>query len=63
MITNSAHVPEPVVVTVLNGEEWDRRVQESLDALGLTYEELANMARRRDFVSIEAHKLWYSIGD
>jgi hypothetical protein len=49
-------------VIVLTEEQWDALVQRRLARLGLTYEELADMARRRDFSSIDALKAWYTIG-
>jgi hypothetical protein len=36
---------------------------EGLDKLHLTYQQLAEMPERRQFSSMEAHKLWVSIGD
>ncbi|GAA3759905.1 hypothetical protein GCM10022225_51750 [Plantactinospora mayteni] len=43
-------------------QEWDAFVQRQLDELGLTYEELAGQAARRDFRSPEALVLWTMIG-
>ena len=43
-------------------QEWDAAVQCELEKLDLTYEQLADMAQRRDFNSYSARKLWLSIG-
>ena len=43
-------------------QEWEAFVQRQLDELGLTYEELADQATRRDFQSPEALTLWMMIG-
>jgi hypothetical protein len=43
--------------------EWKIAVDDALARLQLTYQQLAEMTRRRDFSSVEAHKLWVSIGD
>lgn len=56
--------PTPdVEVTTLTADEWDASVQRALERLNLTYAELAEQARRRDFTSIEARRLWLAIGD
>ncbi len=56
--TNSTQ-EDPIVMTV---EEWNASAQRALDQLGLTFDELAEQARRRDFMSISARKLWLAIG-
>lgn len=43
-------------------EEWGAYVRDGLDRLGLTYDELAKQARRRDFRSPEARDFWVVIG-
>lgn len=42
--------------------EWHVGVRTALARLGLTYAELEDQARRRDFTSAQAHSLWTSIG-
>ncbi|NJC73035.1 hypothetical protein HC031_25445 [Planosporangium thailandense] len=56
------HVPGPTV-TEMSPAEWKEAVQHELSKLQLTYEQLADMAQRRQFSSMEAQKLWVSIGD
>ncbi len=43
--------------------EWLEYVRKSLDELGLTYEELAQQARERNFVSADAMNFWIIIGE
>ncbi|MEV6349989.1 hypothetical protein [Actinoplanes sp. NPDC051851] len=43
--------------------EWNAAVDRALTRLHLTYEQLREMACRRDFVSMEAMKLWLAIGE
>ncbi|MFI5484448.1 hypothetical protein ACIBXA_07490 [Micromonospora echinaurantiaca] len=62
MTTAPTQMPGPVVVE-LSPAEWQDAVRRSLAKLHLTYQQLADMARRRDFSSLEAQKLWMSIGD
>lgn len=52
----------PVEVTMLTEEEWRAAAHDALAMLGVTYAELADQARRWDFVSVEALKLWVAIG-
>jgi hypothetical protein len=47
-----------VEVIKLTSEEYQRAVQNTLDRLGLSYEELEEQARRDDFVSLRARKVW-----
>jgi hypothetical protein len=54
---------DDVIVEYLSDEEWEEEKRRGLEDLGLTYEELRDMARRRDFSSIDALKLWVGIGD
>lgn len=49
-------------VHVLTPNEWRAAVQRELDSLGLTFDDLADMSRRRDFTTLEARKLWLAIG-
>jgi hypothetical protein len=49
------------VVTMTKGE-WHDAAQRALAKLGLTYEQLAEQAKARNFSSLEARKLWVSIG-
>jgi hypothetical protein len=60
------NTPDPAqhaTVIEMSQAEWDAAVQDSFDRLHLTYEELSDMARRRDFTSWEARKLWVVVGD
>ncbi|MEU1302818.1 hypothetical protein [Streptomyces shenzhenensis] len=50
------------VVTEVTEAEWHTGVRTALARLGLTYAELEDQARRRDFTSAQAHSLWTSIG-
>lgn len=52
---------EPVHIEVTR-EEFEEGKRLTLERLGLTYEELEDMARRRDFVSTAAHVAWVAIG-
>lgn len=56
------HLSGPTV-TEMSPAEWKEAVQRALNDLRLTYQQLADMAQRREFSSVEAHKLWVSIGD
>lgn len=49
-------------VIVVSAEEFRVAAQQALDELGLTYGELEEQARSRDFTSAAAHALWVSIG-
>ena len=63
MTTASADFSDSdVEVTKMNAAEWKVAVQRSLDDLRLTYDQLAEQARRRDFTSLAALKLWVAIG-
>lgn len=50
------------VITEVSQEEFREAAYAALDRLGLTYAELRQMARRRDFSSAQAQSLWVSIG-
>ncbi|MET7389868.1 hypothetical protein ACFYPT_35815 [Streptomyces sp. NPDC005529] len=50
---------DDTVITVTEGEFRNA----ALARLGLTYAELEDQVRRRDFISAQAHSLWVSIGD
>lgn len=62
MTTAPHHVKPTVEVSVMNAAEWKAAVQRALDEIKLTYDELAEMAQRHDFISYEARKLWLAIG-
>lgn len=49
-------------VIVVTAEEFRAAARRALDELGLTYAELEEQARKRDFTSAAAHALWVSIG-
>ncbi|KOU55457.1 hypothetical protein ACH415_04495 [Streptomyces californicus] len=48
---------------VWTAEEIQNVVRRELSELGLTYVELREQARRRDFSSAQANSLWVLIGD
>ncbi|MFC8986074.1 hypothetical protein [Streptomyces sp. NPDC057115] len=50
------------VITELTEAEFREAAYAALDRLGLTYAQLRDMARRRDFSSAQAQSLWVSIG-
>lgn len=49
-------------VTEVTEAEFHTAVRTSLAQLGLTYAELEDQARRRDFTSAQAHSLWTKVG-
>lgn len=51
------------IVIEVTEAEWHAAASKALARLGLTYAELQDQARRRDFVSAQAQVLWVSIGD
>lgn len=55
--------PDTPGVRILTREEWEDFTRESLEELGLAYEELAQQARDRDFTSGAALCLWVVIGE
>ena len=62
-MATQAHTNQPdVEVITMTASEWKEAVRRALARLGLTYDELANQAEQNDFVSLEARKLWVSIG-
>ncbi|MFJ9420735.1 hypothetical protein [Streptomyces sp. NPDC101249] len=50
------------VIVELTHEEFREAAYAALDRLDITYEQLCEMARRRDFSSAQAQSLWVSIG-
>ncbi|MFI1678812.1 hypothetical protein [Streptomyces sp. NPDC020607] len=50
------------VVVEVTSAEFHAAARTSLARLGLTYAELEDQARRRDFTTAQAHSLWISIG-
>lgn len=50
------------IITELSEEEFREAAYAALDRLGVTYAQLRDMARRRDFSSAQAQSLWVSIG-
>lgn len=42
--------------------QWRAAVERKLAELGITWEQLADMAARRDFATLEARKLWLATG-
>ncbi len=55
-------LPADGAVTVLSAEEWKSAAARELSALGLTYQQLEEQHRDRNFSSTAARKLWMSIG-
>lgn len=53
---------EEDAIIELSAEEYRDAARDALQAIGLTYEELADQARRHNFVSAQAQVLWTSIG-
>lgn len=51
------------VIIEVTREEWLKAARGALARLGLTYRELEDQARQRDFTSAQANSLWVSIGD
>ncbi|AYY11515.1 hypothetical protein EF847_01035 [Actinobacteria bacterium YIM 96077] len=51
-----------VDVIELTDAQFDAAKKRALNSLGLTYDELAEQARRREFSSPRAHMLWVAIG-
>ncbi len=49
---------KPVEVAVMDRHEWRAACRQALDDSGFTYEQLAEMARRNDFESVDARKVW-----
>ncbi|MFJ9628060.1 hypothetical protein ACIRU8_10250 [Streptomyces sp. NPDC101175] len=56
-------VADDDVVVEVTEAEFAAAARAALARLGLTYAELQDQARRRDFTSAQAHSLWISIGD
>lgn len=54
---------DDVEVIELDRAGYDRAVKASLQAVGLTYRQLAKQARSGQFTSLRARKLWLAIGD
>ena len=54
-------MPE-VEVIELSRAEYERTVKAELRRLGLTYGQLAEQARTRQFMSEDARRLWLAIG-
>lgn len=53
---------EDVEVIHLTAAEYEQAVQNTLNDLGLPYEELEEQARTDDFMSLRARKIWLMIG-
>ena len=50
------------IIIELSPAEFHTAAARALKGLGLTYEQLADQARRHDFDSAQAQVLWTSIG-
>lgn len=53
---------DEVTVVEMTGAQYRAARQKALRSLGLTYKQLAEEARRREFSSPQAHNLWVAIG-
>jgi len=51
-----------VDVITMSAAEYDAEVDRALECLGLTYEQLADQARRSEFSTFQAEKLWMAFG-
>jgi hypothetical protein len=51
-----------VEVIEMTAAQYRAAKKKALNSVGLTYKELAEQARRREFSSPRAHKLWVAIG-
>jgi hypothetical protein len=51
-----------VEVIRLSRAEYNRTVKAELCRLGITYDQLADQARTRQFASEDARRLWLAIG-
>jgi hypothetical protein len=51
-----------VEVIKLSRAEYKRTVKAELQRLGVTYDQLAEQARTRQFMSEDARRLWLAIG-
>jgi hypothetical protein len=51
-----------VRVTHVSKEEWRKTIDAALAKLGLTFEDLSEQARRREFTSDEAQRIWVMTG-
>jgi hypothetical protein len=54
-------VPDDAPIQMTRAE-WQHAAQQALHDLGMTFDELADEARRRDFRSARAKRLWVIIG-
>jgi hypothetical protein len=52
-----------VEVLEITDQEYDQAVRDALRELGLTYSQLRAQARRGDFQSARARRLWLTIGN
>lgn len=55
------HQPEDVEVIDMSPEEYEAAKRRALDELGVSYEELADQAQRRQFDSLRHRKVWLLI--
>jgi hypothetical protein len=60
-MTTDADVPGQFLI--LSEEEWNAAIQHDLDKLGLTRDDLAEMAKGDDFSCIQAKSLWWLVRD
>jgi hypothetical protein len=57
------HQPDDDIEVIrLSPTEWDQALQNALNALDLTWNELVNQAKTGDFSSLRARKLWLMAG-
>jgi hypothetical protein len=54
--------PDDIEVIHMTAVEWDQALTNSLNALGLTWEQLTEQAKTGDFSSLKARQLWLMAG-
>lgn len=59
---NDVNNSDEVQVTELSDDQYRAAKRRALRSVGLTYAQLAEQARKREFSSPRAHKLWIAIG-
>jgi hypothetical protein len=63
MTAGRAQNKNTVEVLEISDQEYQQAVDDALSELGLTYAELRAQARKGDFVSGRARRLWLTIGN
>jgi hypothetical protein len=62
MADRRSHSENSVEVIEISDQEYEQAVSEALREIGLTYAQLRAQARRGDFQSVRARRLWLTIG-